>query len=643
MNLCFFKEKARIKDVTRLFFGMIPRIVCLLLGAIIFCVDLPAQEVLKGLENNPDIIEYFQNNPDDTRKYYAYDYLLELPFKDEFSNTKVYPDDSLWADKNVYINNSYPFEPLSYGVATFDAFNEKGQLYSNASNSVFGADTLTSKHINLDYNASDSIFLSFYHQPMGYGDYPETKDSLCLDFYAKDSVKWYKIKCIQGDTLRPFKIEIIAVTDNMYLKKGFRFRFRSFASLSKNADVQGRRSNVDHWHIDYVYLNAGRSYADTIMHDVAFSESLLSLVNTYRSMPWQHFQEAYLAESKSEMPIVYNNNDNIIRHVYRHFKITDNNNNTVFNPLPKLNEPDPFEQTVEGIPLETLESHFDNNDSATFHVMAFLDQQDPGDFSFYNDTVKHTQYFHNYYAYDDGSAEAGYGLMGQGTENATLAYRFTIKQKDKLQGLFLSFNRSLESEVVYFYPTVWADNNGKPGNIIYQNKESDSINRKGLNRYFLYPFDNAIDIKKNEVIYVGWEQTKNYFMNVGYDVNSQNENKIFYNVAGTWEQSAYNGALMIRPVFGDQLPVPVCDNKQNDVGVNIFPNPAKEYINVVFQPGIQDNINYKIFSSQGQLLQGSRYEPGYSINTSGLADGLYVIVFTGHDIPVIRKKFIVNQ
>ena len=40
-----------------------------------------------------------------------------------------------------------------------------------------------------------------------------------------------------------------------------------------------------------------------------------------------------------------------------------------------------------------------------------------------NDTIIHHQIFENYYAYDDGSAEAAYGLVGQGAE---LAFRFVL-------------------------------------------------------------------------------------------------------------------------------------------------------------------------------------------------------------------------
>ncbi|HRP59618.1 MAG TPA: hypothetical protein PK833_04935, partial [Vicingus sp.] len=59
------------------------------------------------------------------------------------------------------------------------------------------------------------------------------------------------------------------------------------------------------------------------------------------------------------------------------------------------------------------------------------------DFNIKNDTVVSYQVFSNYYSYDDGSAEAGYGIEGVG---AKLANQFTIKKSDTLVGIRIYFN-----------------------------------------------------------------------------------------------------------------------------------------------------------------------------------------------------------
>ena len=56
--------------------------------------------------------------------------------------------------------------------------------------------------------------------------------------------------------------------------------------------------------------------------------------------------------------------------------------------------------------------------------------------------------FQNYYSYDDGSAEAAYGLVGSGAE---LAYRFTI-----LEGIGTD---TLKSVKIHFTPSVYDASN----------------------------------------------------------------------------------------------------------------------------------------------------------------------------------------
>lgn len=73
-----------------------------------------------------------------------------LPFFDDFTYEGPYPDPDLWADRSVFVNNTYAFYPPTYGVATFDAMDSEGALYRHGGLGVsFSADTLTSRPIRL--------------------------------------------------------------------------------------------------------------------------------------------------------------------------------------------------------------------------------------------------------------------------------------------------------------------------------------------------------------------------------------------------------------------------------------------------------------------------------------------------------------
>jgi hypothetical protein len=151
-----------------------------------------AQEYVSGLQVNPQIKAYLKDNvliaPDKQSKNDT----LELPFWDDFSKSTLYPSVDLWIDFDVYINNTNADNPPSNGIATLDALNVNGEIYSYADYlTPFIADSLTSKPINLNYDAGENIYLSFFYRPQGIlNDAPEKNDSLILEFYAPEDESW---------------------------------------------------------------------------------------------------------------------------------------------------------------------------------------------------------------------------------------------------------------------------------------------------------------------------------------------------------------------------------------------------------------------------------------------------------------------
>ena len=60
---------------------------------------------------------------------------------------------------------------------------------------------------------------------------------------------------------------------------------------------------------------------------------------------------------------------------------------------------------------------------------------------------KQTQEFYNYYAYDDGIPEKGYGVT---PHNSSLASQFSISVPDTLQGVQILFNRTFKDAMIKF-------------------------------------------------------------------------------------------------------------------------------------------------------------------------------------------------
>jgi hypothetical protein len=293
-------------------------IIYLLSGADEIC----AQEFLEGLEENAVAAKFYKDyHP--PRKATQAD-TLNLPFIDDFSDSYVIPKISLWSDKFAFINNTYPISPVTEGVATLDALDYDGTIYKNAGTLPFQADFLTSRPLNLALNSSDSIFLSFFYQPKGNGEMPETGDSLMLDFYSVQESQWRTVWSTPGDsTVKKFKRVMIPVKDSRYLKKGFRFRFRNYASLFTNNQYADLRSNTDHWNIDYVKLDKNRTIMDTVLRDVAFIDPMFSLLKDYETVPWKHFEAAHATQMRPYVSTVIMNHDSITRNIKTYLEIRD--------------------------------------------------------------------------------------------------------------------------------------------------------------------------------------------------------------------------------------------------------------------------------------------------------------------------------
>jgi hypothetical protein len=616
------------------------RIKYFILLILLISPDTSSQELLIGLTSNGIIKDHFEDYSRGTRvKSKQIQDTLELPFFDDFSRYTIYPDPLLWEDQFAFVNFTYGVNPISIGVATLDAIDHKGSIYENANSLGFVADYLTSRPINLDYLPSDAVFLSFFYQPGGIGDEPSLSDSLVLEFYSPADSIWHSIWQTPGDTLQNFRQILVPVDDTIFLKPGFKFRFKNYASLVVNASSPGRIANCDHWNLDYIKLDKDRNPYDTLLNDVTMGKPIRSLLKNYEAMPWDHFKATSLSEMGNSISISYTNHDDSVRNVTRLFEITD-----VFQQE--------LDYTLSGgaaniDPSETI--HYDTTliytyssaqaDSALFEVKAYLitDNFD----NKINDTVTYYQFFNDFFAYDDGSAEAGYGITGQGAENARIAYLFDSYIPDTLYGIQIYFNQSYQDESQkYFTLTVWADNSGIPGEILYSQETEQPEYEKELNKFHTYKLDTPVYVSGK--FYVGWQQITDAFLNFGFDLNRARNNKIFYQESGTWYNSQFPGALMIRPVMGKSL---ITSRKSipSEAEFNLFPNPADQYIRIEFPKEVHfESIHLYIFDSHGRTIFQSSEEVT-EINLSGLVPGLYFMVIRDKDSVLTTKKFIISR
>jgi hypothetical protein len=599
------------------------------------CLEISsAQEVVSGLQSN----RLLTKSAKTSKNYAIITNPVTLPFFDDFSRQSYYPDSSKWLDDYVFINNTYSDKQITTGIATFDALDNRGRLYENASSYGFQSDRLTSQPVNLNYTAADNVWLSFFYQAGGLADSPETGDSLTLQFLAPDEDKWYSVWKAAGTVDTAFRPAILRITDARFLKTGFQFRFTNYASLSANQNDPSMVGNCDQWNIDYVLLDKNRNGGDTIFYDVAMTLPMRSVLKNHEAMPWKQYREIELQEMGSSVPIHYRNNDTIIRNVTRNFEIWDVYDNSVSYI---------FSAGATNIgPLTSVDYNANmvysfnstNNDSALFRITAVLktDEFDPKE----NDTMVYYQTFKNFFAFDDGSAEAGYGINGLGSRNAMFAYRFRSFIEDTLRSVDICFNDSYnDANKRAFDLMVWDDNNGSPGNVLYTLEEVMVEQGQNINGFYTYKLPEKIPV--NNIFYIGWRQRSESFLNAGLDVNTPNGGRQFYWLNGEWQQSQVVGSVMIHPVVGDALKI----TSINDVIYNgknlirIWPNPASQYITIdagdLLLPGESE---ITITDIQGREVRKTVLTE--RVDISSLPAGVYIIITSLNGKPAGYSRLI---
>lgn len=583
---------------------------------------LNAQEVITGTFRNPKL--------DTTIKRYHQEglksSLLTLPFYDDFSSGDAIPESSLWEDNYVFINNTFCENQLTQGIATFDALDETGALYEGAAYYVFAADTLTSLPIDLALNASDSIYLSFLYEPGGLADMPETNDSLTLEFYSPSEAKWQSVWRAKGSGKPLFNRTMLRIIDPKFLEAGFRFRFTNYASLASASDEPARAGNADIWNIDCVILDKGRTMADTVMYDVAYTTPVRSLLNNMEAMPWNQFKKARLTAMGSTLSIDFRNNDTASfnpRNVTPKYSITDIYRDTVSKEIEgRARNLEPLSDNIfEEELLYTYKSS--TPDSALFLIKATLttDPSDPKE----NDTIEYYQFFGDYFAYDDGTAEAGYGINGEGSDNAMVALRYRSFIGDSVAGIRVCFNDAVSNaNQRYFYMVLLADDDGKPGEIIATSEEMLAMPSELNNGFREYLFDKPLFV--DSYFWVGWRQVSETFLNVGLDVNTPHQDRLWYWINGNWYASSAPGTILLRAVMkGDGLASSSDDNNSlYDSRFSIFPNPVNESFSVLGPANSNEEYKLEICNLHGSVIMTT--ENHTDINISHLPAGIYFVV-----------------
>ncbi len=591
---------------------------------------VPAQEVVAPLKVNA---AYLHPAP----AHHSPKTRGTLPFLDDFSYQGPYPDASLWTDSGAYINNTMSATPITRGMATLDGLNKVGRPYFEQPFNAGLSDSLTSTSINLSsYTPASNIYLSFFYQPQGLGFAPETSDSLFL-FFRNKSNQWVRIWQTKGTPLQPFRPVVLPVTDTNYLHANFQFRFVNIASLNTNDDV---------WNLDYIYLDANRFAADSLFNDIAFTTEPGSILKNYTSMPYRHFLVNPSNELSTTQDLEIRNLYSTPQTISVNLNAEESISSAVLNTqsLPSVIVPGKgvMAQSALSYPISFpspgLQSPVHIRNTYFYSPVNSLDRKS-------NDTISRDIIFDNYFAYDDGSAEKSYYLLGATNFPSKTALQFTLAQPDTLRGLMLHFGPQLPSAAGKFFSMVLYKSLGSgtvSDSIILQEDLFTVQYVPDYNGFSSYAF-HAPPVLDAGTYYIGITQPANFGSDTiyyGLDVNTNSSlQHLSYNVDGTWYSSTVNGSVMMRPIVGPAFIATTVQNINDPLAnLSLYPNPVsdKAYIS-----GIENEIlTCSIFSIDGRLEGQLAIDSDHSISLKQACSGLHMLVFSDKKGHHTNKKIV---
>ncbi|WP_460614584.1 T9SS type A sorting domain-containing protein [Hymenobacter seoulensis] len=507
---------------------------------------------------------------------------LTLPFFDDFaSQPEGRPDAQRWETSGgTLVNSRFPRRPPTRGVATLDGLSASGRPRGPVS-FIGDADSLVSQPLDLSaLSTTDNVYLSFFWQagtlvgpPSPSGTRPI---ALYVDFLDSDQ-QWRQVWQLrsQGDTTN-FRFKALPVNQAGFFHSQFRFRFR----------VSGYLYNArDAWSLDYIRMDRNRTATDSAFRDIATSRPLPSALKRYAAMPVAQFNQNPSQELTDRTSTTINNLD--------------------AGPAPT---PITWTGTLEVLPSgprsQFLEGGLSldanarqqpvtgNPSTASVPVTAAtkvlrqritLVTNETNPLTLPNDTITRLTELSDYYAYDDGTAEASISLPPVSTGPASYyALRFDLNQPDQIRairlapGLITAAGRPITLN-------IWDDDGtGKPTATPKATKSFVIPATLPAGQNFVeVAFDAPVPVSGK--FYAGYGQGAiGQYIEFGLDLNNAPPAGSFLiNAQGTWSAittataTSPAGALMMRPVVSSVVTSSAAP-AEVAAGYQLFPNPTRD-------------------------------------------------------------------
>ncbi|OGX88983.1 T9SS type A sorting domain-containing protein [Hymenobacter coccineus] len=490
------------------------------------------------------------------------------------------------------VNNRLPVHPLTRGVATLDGLRANGQGYGNTPN--FGAiDSLTSQPIDLSgYGPGNGVYLTFAWQEgsvVGPSERSSGSTPVALELFFLDrDGRWVSQWKQQagGAAVSGFRQKAVAVADARYFHAGFQFQFLATGNVSVSTDA---------WSLDYFVLGPNRTAADTTYADLATAQGLGNPLRRYTALPWWQYNAAAPASELNPMlnaeitnlnpppiptPISWTGTVQDVAGSFQGTWLTDSRS-----------IPTQPRQTIIGGSARTAPLPTTPAAKQLRYTLALNTRVAAGDRTLPNDTLSRDVFLNDYYAFDDGSAEAVLALPATSTGPIQyLAYALDLNQPDQVKGVrlypvFLNNGQGDNGANRSVTIGVWADANGQPAatplmtqTATLRNPLTDS---SAAGQTFVDVFFST-SVPVSGRVYVGYGQTaRGQFLPYSIDLNNPPPaNTLWRTNQGTWLtfSALPAGAPMVRPLLTNNQTVITATAPPAAAGApaafTLYPNPS---------------------------------------------------------------------
>lgn len=305
-----------------------------------------------------------------------------------------------------------------------------------------------------------------------------------------------------------------------------------------------------------------------------------------------------------------------------------------------------FTERLPGIRPGILQPYA-SQDSLYLHTVTSLYFEDDRPFFRSNDTVLVQNVLHDYFAYDDGTAE--YALELGGGRGLRMAYEFELQVPDTLTHIDINIPYYLRSSGGQFvdlhvFQTL-AINDGERDSTLYTFRDVSISNSEGLNQFNSYELPLPIVVPAGK-FYIGIEKRSNSFLAIGFDRNTNNQDKVF---VSTDQESWFSGqedegSIMMRPRFARVADPSIVGIRDRELSfpVNLYPNPSNGRFTAEAEQEIK---SIQVYNIQGQLLRSAELSAGGNrkeIDIQGLPNGFYLVKLIFKNASTTKKIFIKN-